>query len=131
MLPHIQKMQSEAPWSSMTPNLVVVEHLILETGYWKDCQFTKEGNLLHGCFSICRPKLMSVVHTDPTDSELLFPEYICSELMNRKALKCCRESSCWRHCLKDVKIQSRGREMVEIYEDVVGEQYSIVFRLAW
>ncbi|CAN1297491.1 hypothetical protein LINPERPRIM_LOCUS23487 [Linum perenne] len=131
MLPHIEKVESEAPWSSLTPNLVVVENLILETGYWRDCQFTKEGNLLHGCFSICRPKLMSVVHTNPKNSELLLPEYICGKLMNRKALKCCCESSCWQHCLKDVKIQSRGREMVEIYRDVVCEQYSIVFRLTW
>ncbi|CAN0923777.1 hypothetical protein LINGRAHAP2_LOCUS33748 [Linum grandiflorum] len=136
-----QKLESEEPWSRMTPNLVVVERLILETSMCRDSPCSQQGHILHGCFSICRPKLMSVavVNIGPIHSEydVNLPTYFCRKLMSRNAVKCCGDkSTCWRNCLKDVKIKGDNGESIEISEDVISsiferKQTSVTFMLTW
>ncbi|XP_043811733.1 F-box/FBD/LRR-repeat protein At5g53840 isoform X2 [Manihot esculenta] len=78
-----------------------VEHLSLRT----DVSRSSYRAIVESLFSICQPKILSVAFRMKSTNK--FIKFLYENLMDIKNPKCCRarKQKCWRHYLKDVKIE--------------------------
>ncbi|CAI0428298.1 unnamed protein product [Linum tenue] len=128
---------------------VTIQHLQLETSFVNSpdspedefdkappevvhCDIQNDATFLDGLFWACRPKFIDMTHHSDVDRR--FAEFVYEQLTNKDSAKCCVDTKCWRHELKDVKIENAvhdcSSEAVEVFKNV-SPGATISFMLTW
>ncbi|CAI0544181.1 unnamed protein product [Linum tenue] len=98
--------------------------LFLELPYVQNCV-----TFLDGLFWACRPILISIAQD--SDANRWFAKVMCKQLTNKDDANCCVGAKCWRHELRDVKIENASHVARKISKnDMVGNA-KISFILTW
>ncbi|CAL1403889.1 unnamed protein product [Linum trigynum] len=91
---------------------------------------------LGGLFWACRPK--SICIPQKHDADRKFVQLICEQFKNKDGANCCVGAKCWRHDLREVKIENASFDHNNTTIDVSRKEdpslanlAEVLFRLTW
>ncbi|CAL1367225.1 unnamed protein product [Linum trigynum] len=99
-----QEVSFDLSRAESTSSPLIIQYLRIEISLRRWTKVRYGATFLDGLFWACRPKLVSV--SECYDGIPVLPELIQEQLQNKDIANCCYGSKCWRHQLRNVKMET-------------------------